>query len=472
MPRMIEADYFVVGAGATGMAFVDTLVTETDATVAIVDRYDQPGGHWTIAYPYVRLHQPSAFYGVNSRVLGGEAVEHAGWNAGLCELAAGSEIVTYLGQVMQQQLLPTGRVSYFPMSEYVGEGRVRSYTGEEIEVVARKRIVDATYIRANVPAMRPPPYEIAGEVRCVPLNALPQIRERHEHYTIVGAGKTGMDACLWLLAHGISPTDLTWIVPRDSWMFDRANIQPGDRFAERVSTSALVQLRAILDATSIDDLFARLVACGRMLRLTDDVRPTMFRCATVSLAEVEQLRGISDIVRLGRLRRITPEQLVLEGGIIPARPGTLYVDCSADGLEKRPVAPIFSDRKITLQTVRTCQPTFSGALIGHVEAAYSDDTTRNDLCHPVPYPDTDLDFLRVGILSGRNQLRWTDDAAMLDWLQRSRLDLWGRLRGPLPTDPLARADAIKKVRPMMVAANEKLASLLEAANLSPDVSCQ
>ncbi len=26
-----------------------------------------PGGHWTRAYPFVRLHQPSAYYGVNSR---------------------------------------------------------------------------------------------------------------------------------------------------------------------------------------------------------------------------------------------------------------------------------------------------------------------------------------------------------------------------------------------------------------------
>lgn len=42
---MIEADYLVVGAGATGMAFADVLVVETDASLAIVDRYGRPGGH-------------------------------------------------------------------------------------------------------------------------------------------------------------------------------------------------------------------------------------------------------------------------------------------------------------------------------------------------------------------------------------------------------------------------------------------
>ena len=58
--RTIEADYLVVGAGAMGLAFTDTLVTETDATVVVVDRNDRPGGHWTVTYPFVRLHQPSA----------------------------------------------------------------------------------------------------------------------------------------------------------------------------------------------------------------------------------------------------------------------------------------------------------------------------------------------------------------------------------------------------------------------------
>lgn len=78
----VEADYLVVGAGAMGMAFVDTLIAETDATVVLVDRNDQPGGHWVNAYPFVRLHQPSAYYGVNSRRLGSDAIDAGGWNEG------------------------------------------------------------------------------------------------------------------------------------------------------------------------------------------------------------------------------------------------------------------------------------------------------------------------------------------------------------------------------------------------------
>src|SRR5262245_46414879 len=70
MPE-IETDYLVVGAGASGMAFVDSLLSHNDnIDVTIVDRRHRPGGHWLDSYPFVRLHQPSANYGVTSRTLG------------------------------------------------------------------------------------------------------------------------------------------------------------------------------------------------------------------------------------------------------------------------------------------------------------------------------------------------------------------------------------------------------------------
>ena len=53
-----RVDYLVVGAGAMGMAFTDTLMTESDATVAIVDRQHQPGGHRNLAYPIVTIFCP------------------------------------------------------------------------------------------------------------------------------------------------------------------------------------------------------------------------------------------------------------------------------------------------------------------------------------------------------------------------------------------------------------------------------
>ena len=67
-PARIETDYLIVGAGAAGLAFADALIAASDADVVLVDRRHGPGGHWNDAYPFVRLHQPSAFYGVNSPV--------------------------------------------------------------------------------------------------------------------------------------------------------------------------------------------------------------------------------------------------------------------------------------------------------------------------------------------------------------------------------------------------------------------
>jgi cation diffusion facilitator CzcD-associated flavoprotein CzcO len=74
----VDTDYLVVGAGATGLAFVDTLVAEADVEVTVVDRQAAPGGHWLHAYPFVRLHTPSAYYGVNSLALGEERIEEVG----------------------------------------------------------------------------------------------------------------------------------------------------------------------------------------------------------------------------------------------------------------------------------------------------------------------------------------------------------------------------------------------------------
>jgi hypothetical protein len=432
--QTIEADYLVIGAGAMGMAFLDTLVSETEASVVVVDRNDVPGGHWTAAYPFVRLHQPSAFYGVNSLRLGRDTIDQAGWNEGLYELATGGEVCGYYDHVMRQQLLPTGRVRYFPMSEYLGAGRFVTLAGAEYTVDVARRVVDATYMRVEVPAMRPPPFRVGPGIACVPPNDLPG-REAHERYVIVGAGKTGIDTCLWLLGHGVAPDRLTWIMPRDSWLLDRATMQPGAAFADRIKAGFIAQLRAIRDATSPDDLFARLEEAGTLLRIDPATRPRMYRCATVTQAELGQLRRIGDIVRQGHLLAIEKDNendtMVLEGGDVAVDEGVLYLDCTADGAEKRPATAIFEPGRITLQSARGCQQIFSASLIAHVEAAYPDDATRNRLCVPLPHPDSDLDWLRIALADYGNQLRWFDDPDLTAWLSASRLDLFGHLVGQL-----------------------------------------
>jgi len=418
---MKSIDYLVVGAGAMGMAFVDTLLSETDATVAMVDRCHQPGGHWTVAYPYVRLHQPSSFYGVSSTELGSGRVDQVGWNKGLSELASAGEVCAYFDQVMQQRFLPSGRVAYHPRSEYEGDGRFRSLvTGERFEVRARK-VVDATYMNVVVPSMRPPVFEVAEGVACLPPNGLATLPGPAAHYTVVGAGKTGVDACLWLLRNGVELAALTWIMPRDAWYVDRANIQPGAAMARRRSEGLNARSVAIAQATSIADMFDRLCASGDLLRLSDEVRPSMFRCATVTQAELEQLRRIDDVVRLGRVRRLGVDAIELDHGMVRTRPDTAYVDCTADGLARRPAVDVFAGDRITLQSMSTCQQVFSAALIGHVEAAYDDDERKNALTRPVPHPNLDTDWLRSAIATNRQLARWAAEPDMVAWLAGTRL---------------------------------------------------
>ncbi len=439
--RTIEADYLVVGAGAMGMAFIDTLVSETEARVVVVDRHHAPGGHWTMAYPFVRLHQPSAFYGVNSSRLGSDTVDQVGWNRGLYELATAGEICAYYDRIMRREWLPSGRVSYFPMSEYLGDGRFRTLAGADHTVRVRCRVVDATYMRVTVPAMRRAPYEVADGIDCVPPNDLPR-RGAHQRYVVVGAGKTGIDTCLWLLGHGVGPDRLTWIMPRDSWLLDRETMQPGSLFADKLKASFTAQLRAINDAASAQDLLARLEDAGVLLRIDPAIRPAMYRCATVTRLELEQLRRITDVVRMGHLLAIEADRMVLDGGTLAVSGDELYIDCTADGAEKRPATPIFDAGRITLQSVRGCQQIFSAALIAHVEAAYRDDAVKNRLCVPLPHPDTDLDWLRLAQADYTNQLRWFDDPELMSWLSAARLDLFGHLIGHL----LPSASAKPRVR--------------------------
>lgn len=447
----METDYLIVGAGAMGMAFADTLVAETDALVVIVDRNSAPGGHWRSAYPFVRLHQPSAYYGVNSTELGSGALDETGWNAGLSELASGADVCGYFDDVMRR-LLASGRVTYLPNTEYPGDAGA---------ITVRRRVVDATYLQTVVPAMRPPAYTVADGVRCVPPNALPDRAADHQRFVIVGAGKTGVDACLWLLAAGVEPGRLTWIMPRDAWLLDRANLQPGPEFADRFKANFAARIEAITAATSVDDLFVRLEACGNLLRLDPSVRPTMYRCATVSQPELEQLRRIDDVVRLGRVQSIEPGTVTLTGGTLTPTPETLYIDCSADGLERRTPTPVFGDR-ITLQAVRGCQQVFSAGFIAHVETHY-DDGVKNELCSPIPHPDADTDWLTMTLAEHRNELRWIAQPELMDWLGTSRLNLMRGMYAPM----LARTRVRERLLGMVATALRQANAKLDELSVSP-----
>ena len=263
MIENFETDYLIIGAGAAAMAFADELLTNSDARILMVDRRDKPGGHWNDAYPFVRLHQPSAFYGVNSRELGNRTRDAVGFNKGLYDLASGAEVLAYFDQVMQQRLLPSGRVQYFPMCNVTADDQFESLlTGERHHVDVRKSVVDSAYWTFDIPSSRPPRYAVAPDVRCVPPNAIPRAAKPQDDFVVVGPGKTGIDTCLWLLERGIDPERIRWVMPNDAWFINRANIQPGDDFFLTAFQSLAEQFEAVSAADGVADLFDRLESSG------------------------------------------------------------------------------------------------------------------------------------------------------------------------------------------------------------------
>ena len=437
--KCLETDYLVIGAGAMGMAFADTLLDESDATMILVDRHHRPGGHWNHAYPFVRLHQPSAFYGVNSRALGRGAKDRIGLNRGLYEQASAQQILDYFDQVLHARLLPSGRVQFLPMATWSGEGNDGLHVvsslldGREQRVKVLRKVVHATHTGTMVPSTHPPGFPIAAGLKCVPPNALPQINRPHARYTIIGGGKTGMDTCLWLLENGTAPDRIRWVISSDSWMIDRANVQPGTENLVRFFRSLAEQFECIAQAESMHDLFDRLERNGQLLRLDPAVLPTRFRCATISQGEMRELRRIRNVVRLGRVQEIGQQQIQLEQGSIDLLKDELLIDCTKCGTPSRLGRAVFEgERAIHLQLIRACAPSFSAAMIAAIECLVETTQEKNSMCEVIPLPNEDRSWLSMWAATLANRKRWSEHRAVMDWLNRSRLDYGTSARRAVP----------------------------------------
>jgi hypothetical protein len=352
---------------------------------------------------------------------------------------------------MRERLLPSGKVRHFPRCEYLGDNRfVSRHTGETFEVKVRRKVVDATYLEPSVPATTPAPFEIGAGARCVPVSELPGTAADAEGFVIIGAGKTAMDACLWLLQSGVPPEDIRWIKPRDAWLVNRVFVQGQEQIGNLMEGLSL-QLEAVAHAASAEDVFERLVGRAQWLTSEEGVRPTMYKAAITSIGELEQLRRIKDVVRLGRVRRVERDAIRLDQGIVPTGTGHLHVHCAAIGLNRAVSVPIFTRDRITLQPIRTGLIPFNAALVGFVEATRQDTAAKNRLCPPNRLPDEPLDWLR-GILVGTGaDYLWTKEPDIAAWLEEARLNpMQGlRARGADPQVQRAIRRYVENVRPAL-----------------------
>lgn len=463
MTEALSADYVIVGSGAVGMAFADIILSESDASMIIVDQYGKPGGHWNVAYPFVKLHQPASFYGVSSKELSGGRSEIGGHNDGLGELSSGAEVSAYFDDVMRHQFLPSGRVQYFPMCTYEGDGTFSSrVSGQRYHAVATKKHVDATLMKTSVPSTHTPNFDIEPGVKFMPLNDLPRINEHPDGFVVIGAGKTGIDACLWLLEQGVDPDKITWIISRDSWFLDRRNTQMTEEFFFNSIGAAASQFESIAQATSPDDMFDRLVQSGYFLQLDPDHRPTMFHGATVTQSELNALREIKNTVRLGRVTSVGQHEICLDKGTIPTSPGTIHVDCSATPISRVEGRAVFKDGLITPQMIRPYQPVFSAAMIAHVELNYTDEAEKNGICGVVPLPDTNVDYMTFTLASLINQKNWRERPELQKWIAQNRLDGPSKLLHNIAEGDVEKIAVIKRIKDNAPAAAIKLMQFLQS----------
>ncbi len=395
--QQIETDHLVIGAGASAMAYVDALVhASPDVDCVLVDRRHAPGGHWLDAYPFVRLHQPSANYGVSSRTLGADRIDEHGTNAGFYERATGAEVCDYFHRVLHEDLLPTGRVRFLAMTEHVGADDgvhrlVSLITGEEIEVRVRRRVVDATYVESSIPSRHRPSFGVDEGAGVVPPNDLVHLAEAPSGFTVLGGGKTAMDTCGWLLEQGVDPDRITWLRPQELWLFSRSMTQPLELVASYMQLQAS-WVRAGAEATDALDFAHRLESDGVFVRIDPSRDAAVFRGATISEGEIDALRTIGD-VRQGRVGHVSVHAVRTDAGDLPNDPGRVVVDCTAAGLRPSPPRPVYGEATTTLQYVTLGYLCWSAALIGVVDATDLPADERNRLCPPVPFSGRISDVL-------------------------------------------------------------------------------
>ncbi|HEU4758223.1 MAG TPA: NAD(P)-binding protein [Agromyces sp.] len=455
MTHAVHADYLVVGAGATGMAFTDALIDHAPGVrVAIVDRRHGVGGHWLEAYPFVRLHQSSAFYGVASTLLGGGRLQQRGPEAGLQERATRAEICAYYERVLADRLLESDRVEFFAGCEYVGDRTFTSrVSGDRYEVPGHCRIVDAHHLSPVIPAEEPPPFSVDDGVRVVPVNELAHLVEAPSRYVIVGSGKTATDACVWLLARGVDPGEICWVRPRDPWMLNRAVIQPDPAIFVGMVADLM---RAATDAGSLDDLFFRLEDAGVMLRIDTSVTPTMAKAPTLAAWELDLLRTIDDVVRHGHIAAVERGRITFAEASIAVPDDALVVHCAGDGLRQATIVPVWAPEAITLQPIRSGFPCFGAALVGYVEATRDDDAEKNRLCPPTPYGNSLADWARMTVLGARAASSFGAEPDITAWADGVALN-------PVRTPPGERSarldDALERMRANMGSGVARLAEL-------------
>ena len=146
-------------------------------------------------------------------------------------------------------------------------------------------------------------------VNLIPVNGLVKVKESWERFMVIGAGKTALDAILFLLRREVDPERICWIISNDCWYFCREGFMKdqGGHFMKELFESALEE-----SMTTPDQCLLDLEQRGLLMRLDKAITPTRYRQATLHIGEMGELGRVSNRVRMGRIARIEKDKVIFQ----------------------------------------------------------------------------------------------------------------------------------------------------------------
>src|SRR4029077_7334525 len=294
-------------------------------------------------------------------------------------------------------------------------------TGAETTVQVRQKVVDATYVESSIPSPHTPTFGAGAGVHIIPPNDLVDLDRPVSDVTVIGAGKTAMDTCTWLLDAGGDPERIRWIRPRDSWLFERTYMQPLDLVAQYMQMQAH-WIEVAAEAEDGGGFAHHLEDRGVFVRIDRTIEPDLFRGATISLGELESLRTIRRVVRKGKVRRLDVDRGFLDGGEEPGAPDELFIDCTAAGVRPVPSRPVFEDGRITLEYLTVGIVPWSAATVAAAEAGRDEEGAKYQPRPPVVFSGSIADVLGLAYAAMSGLVARLREPDLMAWNEGCRLN--------------------------------------------------
>lgn len=140
-------------------------------------------------------------------------------------------------------------------------------------------------MKVQVPSTHKPKYEVDEDVPFIPINDLMGKEGNYDKYYVIGNGRTGMDAVLYLMNHGVAVNSIHWFCPNQVWLFLREDLQVG-----KVAEVVLSQADILRRTPNVDEFFESMENTAGIVRINQTTIPKKWRCATVSNPELNQPR--------------------------------------------------------------------------------------------------------------------------------------------------------------------------------------